>query len=79
LIHHTIHSEFFCHINQLTFTVIIRSEDWTGGPALNRGLVASIEDELGKKLIVPKSPQLTTALGASVLAYEAYLDEMEFA
>jgi len=50
-----------------------------GGPALNKGLVASIEDELGKKLVIPKSPQLTTALGASVLAYEAYLDELEFA
>ena len=50
-----------------------------GGPALNKGLVASIEDELGKKVVVPKSPQLTTALGASVLAYEAYLEEMEIA
>jgi predicted CoA-substrate-specific enzyme activase len=50
-----------------------------GGPALNKGLVASMEDELGKKLVIPDHPQLTTALGASVLAYEAYLDEMEMA
>lgn len=50
-----------------------------GGPALNKGLVASMEDELGKKLVIPEYPQLTTALGASVLAYEAYLDEMEMA
>ncbi len=48
-----------------------------GGPALNKGLVASMEDELGKKLVIPDAPQITTALGASVLAYEAYLDEME--
>jgi len=50
-----------------------------GGPALNKGLVASMEDELGKKLVIPEFPQLTTALGASVLAYEAYLDEQEIA
>lgn len=50
-----------------------------GGPALNKGLVTSMEDELGKKLVIPKFPQITTALGASVLAYEAYLDEMEIA
>ncbi|MFC1602955.1 acyl-CoA dehydratase activase [Pseudomonadota bacterium] len=50
-----------------------------GGPALNKGLVASMEDELGKKLVIPEYPQLTTALGASVLACEAYLDEMEMA
>lgn len=48
-----------------------------GGPALNKGLVASMEDELGKKIVVPEFPQLTTAIGASVLAYEAYLDEQE--
>lgn len=50
-----------------------------GGPALNKGLVASMEDELGKKIVIPDFPQITTALGASVLAYEAYLDEMESA
>lgn len=50
-----------------------------GGPALNKGLVASMEDELGKKLVIPKFPQITTALGASVLAYEAHLDEMALA
>ena len=50
-----------------------------GGPALNKGLVTSMEDELGKKLVIPEFPQITTALGASVLAYEAYLDEMEIA
>ena len=50
-----------------------------GGPALNKGLVASMEDELGQKLVIPEFPQLTTALGASVLACEAYLDEQETA
>jgi predicted CoA-substrate-specific enzyme activase len=48
-----------------------------GGPALNKGLVSAIEDELGKKLIVPEVPQITTALGAAVLALEAYYDEEE--
>jgi len=43
-----------------------------GGPALNDGLVSAIEDELGFELAIPKYPQLTTALGASLLAKEAY-------
>ncbi|MEA3373418.1 MAG: acyl-CoA dehydratase activase [Campylobacterota bacterium] len=48
-----------------------------GGPALNKGLVAAMEDELGKRLVIPEIPQITTALGAAVLALEAYLDEEE--
>ncbi len=43
-----------------------------GGPALNRGLVAAIEEELGRELVVPENPQITTALGASVIAKEAF-------
>jgi len=43
-----------------------------GGPALNKGLVAAIEDELGKELAIPKNPQITTALGAALIAKEAY-------
>ncbi|MEJ2590543.1 MAG: acyl-CoA dehydratase activase [Candidatus Thiodiazotropha sp.] len=46
-----------------------------GGPALNRGLVAAIQDELGRELVVPEHPQITTALGAAILAREEYLAE----
>ena len=48
-----------------------------GGPAMNKGLVAAMEDELGKELVIPEYPQITTALGAAVLALEAFYDEME--
>lgn len=43
-----------------------------GGPALNRGLVQAIENELGKEIFIPQFPQITTAYGASILAHEAY-------
>jgi len=48
-----------------------------GGPALNQGLVAAIEDELGRELFIPDHPQITTAYGAAVLAEEAYRFEQE--
>ncbi len=34
-----------------------------GGPALNRGLVAAVEAEAGRELLVPEEPQTTTANG----------------
>jgi len=43
-----------------------------GGPALNEGLVAAIEDELGCELAIPEYPQITTALGAAMLAKEGH-------
>jgi len=43
-----------------------------GGPALNRGLAQAIEDELMRQLVIPVSPQITTAYGAALLAREAY-------
>jgi len=43
-----------------------------GGPALNEGLANAIENELGKEIFIPKNPQITTALGAAVLASESY-------
>ncbi|KIL99436.1 Benzoyl-CoA reductase subunit BadG [Paramagnetospirillum magnetotacticum MS-1] len=46
-----------------------------GGPALNKGLVAAIEDELGRQLVVPEHPQTTTAFGAAILARSEYLAE----
>ncbi len=41
-----------------------------GGPAFNRGLRKSLERELGVVLYVPADPQITTALGAAVIARE---------
>jgi predicted CoA-substrate-specific enzyme activase len=46
-----------------------------GGPALNKGLVAAIEDELQRELVVPEHPQTTTAFGAATLAHSEYLVE----
>ena len=43
-----------------------------GGPALNGGLVHSIENELGKEIFIPKFPQITTSYGAAILAQESY-------
>ena len=48
-----------------------------GGPALNRGLGAAIEDELGRRLVIPEFPQITTAFGAALIAQEAYESELE--
>ncbi|PWB81230.1 MAG: CoA activase [Methylocystaceae bacterium] len=46
-----------------------------GGPALNKGLVAAIEEELGRELVVPEHPQTTTAFGAAILARSEFLAE----
>lgn len=46
-----------------------------GGPALNRGLVAALEDELQRPIVVPEHPQTTTAIGAAILARSEYLTE----
>lgn len=43
-----------------------------GGPALNAGLVNAIENELGYTIFVPQYPQITTSLGAAILAWESY-------
>lgn len=46
-----------------------------GGPALNKGLVAAIQDELGRELVVPEYPQTTTAFGAAILARNEFMAE----
>ncbi len=48
-----------------------------GGPALNRGLVAAMEDELMREVVVPDLPQITTALGAALVAKEAFISRGE--
>jgi predicted CoA-substrate-specific enzyme activase len=46
-----------------------------GGPALNKGLVAALADELQRPVVVPEHPQTTTAFGAALLARDEYFDE----
>jgi len=46
-----------------------------GGPALNKGLIAAIQDELQRELVVPEHPQTTTAFGAAILARSEFLAE----
>jgi predicted CoA-substrate-specific enzyme activase len=43
---------------------------FSGGVARNVGVVKAIEEELGKKVITPKEPQITAALGAAIFARE---------
>ncbi len=42
----------------------------SGGGALDIGLVKSVEEKLGVKLLVPSEPQIVTALGAAIMAEE---------
>ncbi len=46
----------------------------SGGGALNAGLVKSVEEKLGIKLLVPPQPQFVTALGAAIIAEERHKD-----
>ncbi len=46
-----------------------------GGPALNKGLVAAIQEELGREMVVPEHPQTTTAFGAAILARSEFMAE----
>jgi len=41
-----------------------------GGAALNKGLHAALEDELMKEVMILKDPQITTAVGAAVKAFD---------
>ncbi len=43
-----------------------------GGPALNEGLIEALETELMHKIVVPEFPQMTTALGAALIARETF-------
>jgi len=44
-----------------------------GGPALNKGLIQALEDELATDLFVPENmPQVTTAIGAAMIAHDEY-------
>lgn len=41
-----------------------------GGPAMNKGMVAALEDELMRPVVVPEVPQITTAFGAALIAMD---------
>ena len=41
-----------------------------GGVALNKGLVNTLEKELGFPVLVPDNPQIVAALGAAIIARE---------
>jgi len=41
---------------------------FTGGVALNSGVVAALAKELGKAILVPPEPEITAALGAALIA-----------
>jgi (R)-2-hydroxyacyl-CoA dehydratese activating ATPase len=41
---------------------------FTGGVALNAGMVAALARALGEEIVVPEHPQLTGALGAALIA-----------
>lgn len=64
-----IHHSIARRIARLARKVEIRGRVlFDGGPALNRGLAAAIQHELMCPLIVPPAPQMTTALGAALIA-----------
>jgi predicted CoA-substrate-specific enzyme activase len=45
----------------------------TGGVAKNMGMVKAMKESLGCEILVPEEPLLTGALGAAILAKEAYV------
>ncbi len=53
---------------------IVEEVFFDGGPALNKGLVKAVEDEMAVELYVPPAvPQVTTAVGAALIARDEYL------
>jgi predicted CoA-substrate-specific enzyme activase len=52
---------------------VVEEVFFDGGPALNKGLVKAIEDEMAVSLYVPPAvPQVTTAVGAALIAQSEY-------
>ncbi len=49
-----------------------------GGGALSNALVSTIEGELNTTLLVPRNPQLITALGAAIIAATSEASEVEY-
>ncbi len=45
---------------------------FTGGVALNKGVVLALEQQLGCRLLLPEEPEITAALGAALFARDLY-------
>ncbi len=66
-----IHRSVAKRVGQLVRSVgVVESVMFDGGPAQNRGVAATLSEELGVELLVPDAPQLATALGAALIACE---------
>jgi predicted CoA-substrate-specific enzyme activase len=50
---------------------------FSGGVAKNSGVVKSIEENLGKKVLIPEKQQITAALGAAIFAKERGVNKTE--
>ena len=46
-----------------------------GGTAINNGMAKALEDELMVPIKIAPNPQITTALGAAVIAKQANFDK----
>lgn len=71
-IHYSIARRIARLANRVTIEDIVFFD---GGPAMNKGMVAALEDELMRKVVVPDVPQITTAYGAALIARDAYKAE----
>ncbi len=49
----------------------------SGGVAKNKGVVRSIEERIGTKLLIPEEPQIVGALGAAIIASGRVREEKE--
>ncbi len=49
-----------------------------GTTALNKGLVKAFEDQLGKKILIPKYPQFMGAIGMALIVAELGLESTKF-
>jgi len=67
-----IHRSIADKVSALTRGVNIRPDVAViGGGALDIGLVRSIEDKLGLKVLVPQNPRIIAALGAALIARDS--------
>ncbi|MFX0102662.1 MAG: acyl-CoA dehydratase activase [Candidatus Hodarchaeota archaeon] len=68
---HGIHKAIASRVNGMVRRVgIVEDVGFCGGVAKNKGMVRSLEKEIGKKLHVPDNPQITGALGSAIIAAE---------
>lgn len=71
-IHNSIATRIISMLNRLSIEEEITM---TGGGAKNKGVVASLEKELGYSINISEEPQILGALGAALIAFEEYNDE----